>query len=147
MSAIWQIKKIHALKSLLNMDENDYRKYLASFDVCSSKLLTEAEANILISVLKSQVYIKNSQKYDELIGRDEKMATPAQLRKMEAIWSEIQNVKSPRKSKKTTLKKFLLNHFHIYDIKFLTKVKASKIIPILEKILLSRLEKVILKAI
>ena len=79
------------------------------------------------------VYKKMSQKLQEIEKANQNV--------------DSSNKKSPRKSKKTTLKKFLLNHFHIYDIKFLTKVKASKIIPILEKILLSRLEKVILKAI
>ena len=87
MITLYKIKKIHTLKTTLAMSDEEYRKHLASFGVCSSKQLTDTEADILISILQKKIYIQRSQKYDELIGRDEKMATPSQLRKIEAIWN------------------------------------------------------------
>ena len=147
MITLYKIKKIHTLKTTLAMSDEEYRKHRASLGVWSSKQLTDTEADILISILQKKIYIQRSQKYDELNGRDEKMATPSQLRKIEAIWNEIQSVKTNKIHKKTTLKRFLRNHFHIYDIKFLTRIKAGKIIPILEKILSSRLEEVILNTL
>ena len=70
------------------------------------------------------------------------MATPLQLRKIEITWKEICNDKSHENVKKT-LRTYLKKHFHIYDLKFLTKVRAGKIISVLNKIL----EQKILKAI
>ena len=49
MSTQLQIRRIHTLKTFLCMSDEVYRKMLQSFQVCSSKNLTEAEANILIS--------------------------------------------------------------------------------------------------
>jgi hypothetical protein len=131
MSTAYQIKKIHTLKNILGLDDDLYREMLASFDVYSSKNLTETEAQIFIEILEEKIIVKNKniyKKYEELKLRDEVMATPAQLRKMEVIWSKIP------KDKNRTLRKFLQNHFYIDDLRFLTKNRASKIIPVLEKI-------------
>ena len=63
------------------MSDEVYRKMLQSFQVCSSKNLTEAEANILISTLQERAdKLKYKlKKYDELKDRDEKMATPLKI--------------------------------------------------------------------
>ena len=61
MSTQLQIKQIHTLKNILGLDDDLYRDMLASFDVCSSKSLTETEANIFISILNDKVKVlKNS---------------------------------------------------------------------------------------
>ena len=54
MSTLQQIRKIHTLKSLLCMSDEVYRKHLQSFEVASSKNLTEAEADILISIFEKK---------------------------------------------------------------------------------------------
>ena len=92
MSTTYQIKKIHTLKNVLGLDDDTYRQMLLSFDVCSSKDLTQAEAEIFIDILQNDAkYIQknNYKKYDEFAGRDEKMATPSQLRKLEVVWACI----------------------------------------------------------
>ena len=48
MSTTYQIKKIHTLKNILGLEDDLYRDMLASFGVCSSKELTQAEAQVLI---------------------------------------------------------------------------------------------------
>ena len=147
MSVYWQIKKIHALKTFLGISDENYRKMLQSFQVCSSKNLTETEANILISTLEERAneFTQRIKKYDELLGRDEKMATPSQLRKLEAVWADIKRLRT--KNKHVTLRQYLKKHFKVYSIKFLTKDRAREIIAVLEKRVLKRLEECILEAI
>ena len=132
MSTLQQIRKIHTLKSLLCMSDEVYRKLLHSFDSVSSKTLTEAEADILISILDAKVRILNLKKYDGFIGRDGDMATPLQLRKMEVVWKSICKNKA-KKHRYKSLRRYLSLHFHINDIRFLTKERAGKIIGIMEK--------------
>ena len=146
MSTQLQIRRIHTLKTFLCMSDEVYRKMLQSFQVCSSKNLTETEANILISTLQERAdKLKYKlKKYDELKDRDEKMATPLQLRKLEATWNEIQRLKT--NGRKTSLKSYLKNHFKVDNLKFLSKTRAGKIISVLEKILAKKLEEYILKA-
>ena len=146
MSTQLQIRRIHTLKTFLCMSDEVYRKMLQSFQVCSSKNLTETEANILISTLQERAdKLKYKlKKYDELKDRDEKMATPLQLRKLEATWNEIQRLKT--NGRKTSLKSYLKNHFKVDSLKFLSKARAGKIISVLEIILAKKLEEYILKA-
>ena len=142
MSTLQQIRKIHTLKNLLCMSDEIYRKYLQSFDAVSSKNLTEAEADILISIFDKKVKALHLKKYDGFIGRDEDMATPLQLRKMEAVWKDICRNKEKKHCHKS-LRRYLSLHFHINDIRFLTKYRAGRIIGILEK----KIKRSLLKAV
>lgn len=133
MSTTYQIKKIHTLKNILGLEDDLYREMLASFDVCNSKNLTQAEAQIFIEILQDKVNaLKNNiyKKYDEFEGRDDKMATPAQLRKLEVVWADI----SSAADKSAALRNFLKKQFHVDSLRFLTKQRASQIIAVLEKI-------------
>lgn len=133
MCTPYQIKKIHTLKSISGTDDDLYRDMLASFGVCSSKNLTSAEADILIEILQDKANaLKNNiyKKYDEFAGRDEKMATPSQLRKLEVVWVNM----CEEKDKHQALLAFLHKHFHVDGLRFLTKKRASHIISVLEKI-------------
>jgi hypothetical protein len=142
MATLQQIRKIHTLKNLLNMSDKTYRKFLASFDVGSSKFLTETEAGVLISIFDAKVKRLNLKKYDELKGRDESMATPMQLRKLEAVWGNICRNKD-KTHRARALRKYLSMHFHINDIRFLTKERAGKIIGIIERKIMKSMLKTI----
>ena len=131
-----QIKQIHILKNLIGLEDDLYRDMLASFDVCSSKSLTETEAKIFISILNDKVKVlKNAKlkKYDDFIGRSPIMATPLQLRKLEATWADICN-SDDKKEQKESLRKYIKKQFRVDDIRFMTKNKASRVIAILEQI-------------
>ena len=133
MSTTYQIKKIHTLKNILGLEDDLYRDMLASFGVCSSKELTQAEAQVLIEILQDKISAlqKNNYKiYDEFKGRDDNMATPSQLRKLEVVWADISNAED----KSATLRQFIKKQFHVDDLRFLTKARASQIIAVLEKI-------------
>jgi len=138
MVTSWQIREIHILKNIIALSEERYRKMLRSFDVCTSKDLTETEANVLIDSLKiiaKSLAKRYQKKYEDLAGRDTNMATPAQLRKMEVVWKEICKDKTA-KIRKITLRSFLKKKFHVDDVRFLTKERARKIIGIMENKLL-----------
>lgn len=132
MSTYAQIKKIHTLKNVLQLDDDLYVDMLMSFGVQSSKDLTTTEAGIFLEILEEKAVLTNkwevrNKKYEELKSRDEDMATPAQLRMIEAIWREVCYIDSPEFAKQS-LRKFIQNKFKIADIKFLTKKKAVKVI-------------------
>ena len=135
MSNFTQIKKIHTLTNLLGLEDEIYRDRLASFGVGSSKNLTETEAQILIEILEDKVSLKENshKKYDDFKFRDNAMATPAQLRKIEVVWKDMHTF-TDKDSAKKTLRKFIKKQFHFEDIRFITKIKAGKIIAVLEKI-------------
>ena len=126
-----QIKKIHALKSVLGLDEDLYREMLSGFSVQSSKKLTVIQAGSLIETLEAEavarnVWQKKQPKYSNL-ERDDDMATPSQMRLIEGLWREICYIDTD-KFAKTSLRKFLKSKFKIDDIMFLTKTKATKVI-------------------
>ena len=145
MSTISQIKQIHTLKNILGLDDDLYRDMLASFDVYSSKNLTITEAAIFINILKDKVKSSSkncNRKYEEFEGRDIKMATPRQLRKLEASWADICTETTEERIKRS-LGEFLKKQFHVDDIRFMTKNKASRIIAIFEKIKINQCLKAI----
>jgi len=135
MSNFTQIKKIHTLTNILGLEDEIYRDMLASFGVGSSKNLTETEAQILIEILEDKVSFKGNshKKYDDFKSRDNAMATPAQLRKIEVVWKDMHTF-TDKDSAKKSLRKFIKKQFHFEDIRFITKIKAGKIIAVLEKI-------------
>lgn len=132
MSTFAQIKKIHTLKNVLRLEDDLYLDMLMSFGVQSSKDLTTTEAGIFLEILEEKAVLTNkweirNKKYEELKSRDEDMATPSQLRMIEAMWREVCYVDSPDFAKQS-LRKFIQKKFKIADIKFLTKKKAVKVI-------------------
>ena len=112
------------------MDDETYEEYLLSFGVCSSKELTNAEAKILIDSMKLKaveigVWKRKPLKYDNLDRED--MATPAQLRYIEGLWSRGSEDTDPKVRRKK-LRAYLQLRFKIDDIMFITKDKANNVI-------------------
>jgi len=145
MITTWQIKKIHTLKSVIGLEEDLYRDMLASFGVYSSKDLTSTEGDIFIEILEDKIKSSKSncsKKYEDFAGRDEAMATPAQLRKIEVVWADIKGSKD-RDILVKSLRAYIKRQFHVDDIRFITKARAAKIIAILEKIKLKNCLKAI----
>ncbi len=126
-----QIKKIHTLKNVLKMDDDAYNDMLFDFGVETSKDLPFAAAQILIEILEAKAIEMNCwkvkpTKYIDL-KRDEKMASPAQLRMLEGVWRDICYFDTDKFAKES-LRIFLHKNFHTDDLMFLTKKKASKAI-------------------
>lgn len=130
-----QIKKIHALKNALKLTEEEYRSTLAvNFNVASSKLLTAEQADSLITALEADairqdVWTKfEGKKRFENLGDRPGMASPAQLRKIEALWKDYTiDIKDPKKRAKA-LRTFLDRHFKVSDLRFLDTIMTRKVI-------------------
>jgi hypothetical protein len=100
-----QIKLIHTLKNRLGWNDLQYRMFLMenSPNFASSCLdLSEEAAESIIIKMRAEAVKKGIwqdyakiKKYESLDGR-ERMATGAQLRKIEAMWKEICTVKEKR---------------------------------------------------
>jgi hypothetical protein len=97
-----QIKKIHALKNALGWGDDKYRAYLMERGggfASSSKHLSHAEAGELIEAMEREAEARgmwkrrgepacSPKKYDSL-GNRPGMASPKQLRLIEALWAEV----------------------------------------------------------
>ena len=59
MSTYAQIKKIHTLKNVLQLDDDLYVDMLMSFGVQSSKDLTCTEAGIFLEILEEKAVLTN----------------------------------------------------------------------------------------
>ena len=145
MISFSQIKQIHTLKNILGLDDEVYREMLMSFGVATCKNLTVTEAQILVEILLEKAiaagkWQRPNKKYADLESRDIEMATPAQMRKIEIMWSELCNVKTYENTQKT-LRKFIQNHFKISDIRFIDKSTATKIIHVIGKIKIQKFNK------
>lgn len=131
---IRQIRKIHALKNALNMPDEDYRAMVMDIHGFSitSKDLDYDEAEELSESLESLavaqgvwVKYKGKKKYDELSDR-QGMASPKQLRMIEAMWKEVSKYRD-EKDRARALRIFLQRHFGISDLRFLEDWQVKKV--------------------
>ncbi len=133
-----QIRIIHALKTRLGWDDEQYRGFLmwnSNKFVTSSLELTYEEAERIIIKMRhiaviAGVWEEGQKKYKDLDGR-EGMATSSQLRKIEALWKEVSRAKTGSARKKA-LRSLLWKKFRVTDIRFLESWQVKKIIKMLE---------------
>ena len=138
-----QIQLIKTIISKLAIPDDIYREILANnYSVTSCKDLTQAQAKEFINFLKREANNAglnfpqqsfNKHKHNNLAGRDN-MATPKQLRKIEAMWLDYTN-DTDEEGRTKRLNAFLFKKFKVSHIKFLTKDTVSKVIYCLGKIL------------
>jgi hypothetical protein len=138
-----QIKKIHTLTNILGLDDELYREMLLKFGVSSCKDLSLKDTCRFIDILEVQAigvnkWQKPKEKYDELSNRAD-MATPSQLRKIEAMWVDFLKIsygKEVRRSvARKSLRKLLLRLYHINDLRFLERDKVSKVLKTIESMI------------
>lgn len=132
---------IHQLVSILGIARDVYKEMLLnSYNVDSSKDLTFQQASELIKALKKDAISAglwenkksfNKHKYNNLAGRED-MASPKQLRMIEAMWADY-SVMQNAQDRAKALRTFITNRFGVSDVKFIDKPTASRIIYALEK--------------
>ena len=88
-----QIKMIHTLKGAMQLTDLQYRAALEQYHVFSSKQLTEAQADQLVSEMANVAvsmgkWSRSWRKYQSLDGR-KGMASARQLRMIEAMWKDV----------------------------------------------------------
>lgn len=129
------------LRKLLKLEDEVYYGLLAKYGVVSCKDLNYYQIYELISLLRDEgtkmgvfhpkkTFVKY--KYNNLANRDKSMATPAQLRKIEAMWNDVARVKEPQAREKA-LKNYIKRIVGKDDMRFLTAVDVRKIIYALER--------------
>lgn len=134
-----QIRKIHTLKTALEMPDDVYRQGLRDlFCVDTSKVLTCRQARYLLDVLEMEGVMNGvwsrreyRDKYNELARRPG-MAVPAQLRKIEATWQGLYP-ESDQALRQKNLRSFLFRFFKVSDLRFLDQETANKVLYALRK--------------
>ena len=131
-----QIKKIHTLKSKLQLREEVYRDMLANYGVDSSTRLKIGQATDFIQTLSHQaekqgVWTTKKKKYDHLWNRNKNMASPAQLRKIEAMWKNVSRFENYRQ-RAEALDKFINRIVGVTNILWVEKSHVEKLIKAIE---------------
>ena len=143
-----QITFIHALKSKLGWCGEEYRGVLASYGVESSKQLDRYQAKHLCDQLSRMIqgeplnpnppydpdnfkHGSGRQSHEDLASRQAVFATPAQLRKIEAVWRSNPNV---RNSSQHALNQFCARICKVQNIRWLKKQQAIALLKAIENI-------------
>lgn len=145
MISFSQIKRIHTLKAILGLDDELYKEMLLSFGVATCKNLTQTEASIFLEILSEKAIALGkwqhpANNFSEFLERGNDMATPSQLRKIEAMWRDLSYIKSNEAVRKS-LRTFLQKHFSVSDLRFVDKTAATKIIHVVNKIRVEKYKK------
>ncbi|MDD3236837.1 MAG: regulatory protein GemA [Candidatus Gastranaerophilales bacterium] len=141
MSTSKQRQQIGHLRKLIGLDYDTYQEMLSIYGVESSKNLTDKNARSLIQDLKGNairmgVYIPTKQyafqqfKYDNL-GHREGMATPKQLRMIEAMWKDVSK-KETESERQSSLKVFIKRITNKEHFKFISQEDIQKLVKALK---------------
>jgi phage gp16-like protein len=134
MSTSHQIQLIHIAKSQLALSDDEYRGMLRDwYGKSSSTQLTTKEAADLIAHFEKcgfkRISKNRSIRFNELRNR-RGMASPEQLRKIEAMWADM----CKSEDKPAALRKFLFRMVKTTDLRFLNRRHAHEMIEILKQI-------------
>jgi phage gp16-like protein len=127
-----QIKLIHTAKNRLKLADEHYREILSSFGVSSSKDLTQEDAKKVIQIFEKLGFkpLFKEPKHAKLKNR-ENMASPKQLRKIEAMWKNSTRVKEKTDE---ALRKYIKRIAGVDHINWLTKDNVQKVIKAIENL-------------
>lgn len=151
MSTTKQRQEIGYMRKLIGLDEEIYREMLSDFNnASSSKDLSDTEARTLLNSLRDKAkemgvfkpvkqFAFQKHKYSNLVDRYG-MASPAQLRKIEAMWFRVsrQDNDTDRAEALRIFSKKITGKDHL---KFLTSEDVRKVIKALEAMTIQQLTK------
>lgn len=124
-----QVKKIHALKGALGLDDATYRAALFdAFKVESSKLLSAEQAAAFLASLEEKAvaagrWVRRGRPAET---RRVGFATPAQLDLIERLWEQVST--APQELRQRALRKFVARQAKVSDLRFLRDGDASRVI-------------------
>lgn len=127
------IRRIKTLQGLAGISEDNYRALLGGYGVESCKELTILDGRKVCDLLQKIVdaipekaQFKKAKPYSELRGRSADMATPKQLRMLEAMWMSVSRQKN-RTDALQAYHQFLKNRFNLLTPEWIERDKVSKI--------------------
>lgn len=127
------IRRIKTLQGLACMSEEDYRSLLWGYGVESCTALSIADAREvcefmqkLVDAIPEKAQFKKAKPYSELRGRSADMATPKQLRMLEAMWMSVTWQKN-RTDALAAYHTFLKNKFKLLTPEWIERDKVSHI--------------------
>ena len=121
-----QLKKIHALRNRLLMDEDDYRAALAGFSTSEGKPIRSSKE---LSKIQASSFIDMLERVENQIPslRQKLYASPNQLRFVAALWKNISRAKDPV-GRTRTLDAFLSRRFHVGRGRFIPRSVVPRVI-------------------
>lgn len=123
-------RSVRAMTVLLGMDETGYRDLLRdNYGVASSKELKPAQLQELGRTLQLQLNGKSTprKRYADMGSRMQDMASPAQLRAIEAMWMGV-STQPTTEAKRAALDAMCLRITGIRTVRWLTKAAAKNLI-------------------
>ena len=127
-----QVKLIHVYKSKLKMPDEDYRERVRFLHGSSTtcKDLTCNQAAELLREMEFIAYMQGDEfvpgrKYEEL-GQREDMATPKQLRMIEALWKDVSHYK--HSAERARALRAFLKRFGVSDMRFISQPSVRAIV-------------------
>jgi len=143
-----QIKKLHALKRALGLDEDAYRAALGSMGVESSKDLSLRQAGVLIDRLEDQAIAAGRWKpcgrrrHQDLQGKRGRSlggecapviyATPDQIRMIEGMWEQVSRA-TDADSRLLALNRFCARIVKIDNPRWLERHHVPKIVAAMKR--------------
>lgn len=137
-----QRREIKVRQKRLGMDDVAYHGFLSAWGVESCTEMNREQAEEAIDLLdemlveqglcdKPRAFWRDAprdlkSRYNELLPRDARLATPQQLRHIEGLWVQVTRQKSWGKAM-AAFKDFLQNRFHIGDILWIKREEVGKI--------------------
>jgi phage gp16-like protein len=125
--------RIHSLAAMIPLDDGEYRDMLYDlYGKRSSKQLTKLQQNELCDLLQKRANAKNGRKWSEPKRRNPMMATPKQLRALEAMWAGVSRAETAE-ARERALQKFCKRIAGIDHPKWLKKTDIRKMFRALEE--------------
>lgn len=138
-----QRQDIGYLRKLLKLDDELYYELLINtYSVSSSKDLTFSQAKEFLNKLRdmgrnigvfksTRIHSFQKYNYNNFAGRADDMATPKQLRMIEALWFKVSRQTSDT-DRKNALNSFIQRIIGVQNIRFLKKTDINKLKKALE---------------
>jgi phage gp16-like protein len=122
---------IHALAATLRLGDCEYRDMLYDlYGKHSSKELTPLQQAELVGILQKQLKPKSGGKWSGLKRSNPEMATPRQLRAVEAMWGAVSRAEA--KGREQALLKFIKRITGCERLEWLRKADIRKLIKAME---------------
>lgn len=137
-----QRREIKIRQKRLGMDDVAYRGFLSGWGVESCTELNREQAEEVLDALEAMMFEQGlifrsrsfwrdaprnlKERYNELLPRDARLATPQQLRHLEGLWVQVTRQRTWAVAM-TAFKEFLQRRFGIGDILWIRREEVGKI--------------------